>query len=272
MTVQARAEPRALVDEIVRTLISRFHPRRIYLFGSRARGDERPDSDYDFLIEVENPPEGFRITPQGMTWLEDFPGTEIQVHVRYPGGLERKKDDPGTVDWDVVREGRLVFALEGLSAINPGPNGTTVRERPGDVPDSFGGWLVHAERDMRIAVHLSSDFGEFKEGICFHAQQAAEKFMKALIIARYARPPRTHKLTDLLGALRKLGIDLGDLHDDARFLSPFAVEVRYPEGSKRGSSGEISRMAQPVEVSEPEARRALAVAQRIEAAVRKHLP
>ncbi|MGI8400651.1 MAG: HEPN domain-containing protein [Gemmatimonadaceae bacterium] len=272
MTVRAPAEPRELVDEIVATLVSRFQPRRIYLFGSRARDDSRPDSDYDFLIEIETRPEGVMITRQGMTWLNDFPDSEIQVHVRYPGALERKKDDPGTVDWDVIREGRLLFALPGLPAINPGPNRTTVRERPADVPDSFAGWLVHAERDMRAAAHLSSDLAEFKETICFHAQQAAEKFVKALIISRHAHPPRTHDLIELLAALRKLGIDFGDLDDDARFFAPFAVEVRYREDRDESSQAGINWRAQPVEVTESDARRALAVARLIEAAVRPHLP
>ncbi len=38
--------------EIVRRLISTFHPVAIYLFGSVARGEKRPDSDYDLLVVV----------------------------------------------------------------------------------------------------------------------------------------------------------------------------------------------------------------------------
>lgn len=41
------------IDEVVRTIAERFHPRRIILFGSRARGDHRPDSDLDLFIEME---------------------------------------------------------------------------------------------------------------------------------------------------------------------------------------------------------------------------
>lgn len=37
-------------QEIRRRIVERFHPQRIVLFGSRARGDARPDSDYDVLI------------------------------------------------------------------------------------------------------------------------------------------------------------------------------------------------------------------------------
>ena len=43
-----------LLREIVRKIVERFHPRRILLFGSRARGDARPDSDVDLFIEMES--------------------------------------------------------------------------------------------------------------------------------------------------------------------------------------------------------------------------
>jgi predicted nucleotidyltransferase len=48
-----------ILAEIVRRLIEAYSPDRIYLFGSKARGDSSPDSDYDLLIVVpdEAPPE-----------------------------------------------------------------------------------------------------------------------------------------------------------------------------------------------------------------------
>jgi len=45
-----------LIEEMVRTIVDEVDPRRIYLFGSSARGDQTADSDVDFLI-VED--EGF---------------------------------------------------------------------------------------------------------------------------------------------------------------------------------------------------------------------
>jgi predicted nucleotidyltransferase len=41
------------VDQIADKIVAAFDPRRIVLFGSKARGDSRPDSDVDLLIEME---------------------------------------------------------------------------------------------------------------------------------------------------------------------------------------------------------------------------
>lgn len=64
---------------------------------------------------------------------------------------------------------------------------------------------------------------------CFHAQQAAEKHLKALLVRQMIRPPRTHDLSRLCTAVRSTGYALPDVDDECRLLDPFAVDVRYPE-------------------------------------------
>ena len=41
-----------IVAEIIRRLVAAYEPERIYLFGSKARGDAGPDSDYDLLVVI----------------------------------------------------------------------------------------------------------------------------------------------------------------------------------------------------------------------------
>jgi len=42
----------ATLAEIVRRLVEAYQPAKVYLFGSKARGDAGPDSDYDIMVVV----------------------------------------------------------------------------------------------------------------------------------------------------------------------------------------------------------------------------
>lgn len=57
----SQADQDACVREIVRRVVSGFNPRRVFLFGSRARGDHHADSDVDLLVEVEGQPDPFKL-------------------------------------------------------------------------------------------------------------------------------------------------------------------------------------------------------------------
>ena len=50
------SEPDPVLDHITRTIVERFNPYRMVLFGSRARGDAHEDSDYDILVEMDSDP------------------------------------------------------------------------------------------------------------------------------------------------------------------------------------------------------------------------
>jgi predicted nucleotidyltransferase len=61
-----------VMDEAVRRLVEYFRPERIYLFGSTARGEARPDGDLDFLIVVpdDQPSDRFWHAYQHLCGLE----------------------------------------------------------------------------------------------------------------------------------------------------------------------------------------------------------
>jgi HEPN domain-containing protein len=92
---------------------------------------------------------------------------------------------------------------------------------------SVSAWLKHAESDLRLA-QLARHQDILPEQICFHAQQAVEKSLKALLIHAHIDFPFTHDLRELLDVLGEAGISIPDELGEVDILTPFAVETRYP--------------------------------------------
>lgn len=69
---------------------------------------------------------------------------------------------------------------------------------------------------------------ELRDLVCFHCQQAAEKYLKALLQELGLGIPRTHDLVSLLNLLLPHDTTLRLLRRGMRFLTQFAVDYRYP--------------------------------------------
>jgi len=81
--------------------------------------------------------------------------------------------------------------------------------------------LARAQADIRLA-------GVYLEDLCFDAQQAAEKAIKAVLIGRSIRFPYVHDLTALLGLVEQGGTTIPEAVREAGRLTRFAVVTRYP--------------------------------------------
>lgn len=86
---------------------------------------------------------------------------------------------------------------------------------------------------------MGHDAESYHAQACYHAGQAAEKALKALLVASGATPPYSHSLPKLVEMLEQIGLDLGPLQDlQLKQLSRMASESRYPHpggGSPHGS-------------------------------------
>ena len=98
------------LQEMLRRLVDAYHPRRVYLFGSRARETTTLDSDYDLLIVVpDDAPAERRKSRLG---YEALRGTGIAVDVlvwpwhEFEARLTLRASLPATV----VAEGKLLYA------------------------------------------------------------------------------------------------------------------------------------------------------------------
>ena len=88
-------------------------------------------------------------------------------------------------------------------------------------------WLRKADLDLLTVDRLSSE-DAFRDVVAFHAQQAAEKYLKALLTCNQIEFPKTHELRRLLELLSVAEPELVAGLADIRWLEPFGVEVRYP--------------------------------------------
>lgn len=89
-------------------------------------------------------------------------------------------------------------------------------------------WLAKAARDLETgqrALHPPP----LPDTASFHAQQAVEKALKALLIVREIDPPRTHLLSVLLDRLAPRDDRLAGIRDRLEWLTAFAVDARYPD-------------------------------------------
>ncbi len=87
--------------------------------------------------------------------------------------------------------------------------------------------LDKAAQDEYVVGRLLPDDDAPIEAFGFHAQQAAEKLLKAVLVAAGAQYPRTHRLAELIDLLRAAGVQVPPAFEDLRRLTPFAVEFRY---------------------------------------------
>ena len=129
---------------------------------------------------------------------------------------------------------------------------------PDDVLSVAAEWVEKAEHDFKAAAHL---LGMGKDcptdTVCFHAQQTAEKYLKACLVVSGTDFPKTHDVESLAGFLpRTITLDIA--LEDQRRLTAYATVTRYPGGYE----------AIPL----AEARRALRLARQVRRIIRKSLP
>lgn len=97
-----------LIESITQTIVERFDPRRIILFGSHARGEADTESDLDLFVEMETssrPPE--RVSEVSSVFgLRTWP---MDLVVYTPQEVERLRNVRGTLLSIIEAEGRVLY-------------------------------------------------------------------------------------------------------------------------------------------------------------------
>lgn len=97
---------------------------------------------------------------------------------------------------------------------------------PRPSPGSPEDWLLHARSDLALARSRPSN-DVLLENLCFHAQQAAEKSLKAVLVARQVDFPPTHNIGTLLNLVPG-NVAVPNEIQETRALTAYAVAARYP--------------------------------------------
>ncbi|MGE5515173.1 MAG: nucleotidyltransferase domain-containing protein [Bacteroidota bacterium] len=97
------------LTKVLDRIVPAMQPEAVYLFGSRARGTNREDSDYDLLVVMPDD-----TPPEKLNMLRAFEATRglgvaVEVIPCRRSIFERKKLVPGTLSRTVWAEGRLVY-------------------------------------------------------------------------------------------------------------------------------------------------------------------
>jgi HEPN domain-containing protein len=236
------ADAKRWLPVIKRRIVRRFRPERIVLFGSQVRGDARRDSDVDLLIVLPNVGHRRRAA--------------AQIQLCSPGSRSARTSSSRrrrmSTDWRTWsgRSSTRHSARDGRSM------STTDRRRA-----LARRWLSKARTDLAVATVVLEKGPDMDAwACCFHAQQAAEKALKAILVARGVEPPYTHDIGALAAVMPDaLSFDVSG--DDLGDLTTYATGPRNVFDA--GTEAEDPTWA--------EAERALVTAGRIYTAVLAHL-
>lgn len=102
-------------------------------------------------------------------------------------------------------------------------------------------WIRRANEDLAVAGQLLADGVPYFGAIGFHAQQAAEKFLKAFLVWHQVEFPKTHDLGQLLQLVESRDKALSESLHEIVVLTDYGVDMRYPGDLPDLTADEASR-------------------------------
>jgi len=189
------------LEDVIERIVTGYAPDRIILFGSHASGEARDGSDFDLLIvkETRKRPIDRRVEVERLLSDRCIP---LDLLVLTPLEIRQLYALGSPLIEEVVETGRVLYMRKSTQA-----------------------WLAEANDDLESASILFRH-GRYR-ATCFHSQQCVEKTLKALILERGKRPPRTHDIVDLLNRTRLEGWSIDLAADEAAYLNSI-YRGRYP--------------------------------------------
>ncbi|MGH2533172.1 MAG: HEPN domain-containing protein [Thermomicrobiales bacterium] len=227
----ARVRPtRTRVAEVAAFIVREFRPERIVLFGSRAYGMPRADSDVDLMVIMETPLKSSEQRRAIRRAIDQRPLAYVDVHVRTPEQIAIGLAERDFFIEDVLLKGITIYAREGLRRSESAEHESSRRAARGTgLKQATLNWLRRADEDARATIILFEGTDEpILNLVCYHAQQCAEKYLKAFLQEREIEFPRTHQLLELAERAAPFVPNLAELKKDLADLTR-CIDARYPD-------------------------------------------
>ena len=230
LAATSKADPKAVA--VARAVYDAVRPESVILFGSRARGDHRPDSDIDLLVISNDSLSRETVMRARKAALE-------ASHRVYD--VTDYKDCLGT-DLVWMSRDRYMECRGGINhlasqAARDGVDMNGEKEEYEQDPDTPFDWpdirqrVINADRELKAMDIMIAGNGP-QEAIGFHAQQALENILKGWISAFGAEYGNTHDLSGLLSIIRSDPDEYDTpAGEELVWLTEYAVEYRY-EGAR----------------------------------------
>lgn len=236
----------AIAEQIVRAA----QPLQLILFGSQARGDTHRWSDADFLVVVPKAEDRDRVWDQIRTALG---GSRVpyDLVVSTVDEVRRRGDLVGTVLRPALREGRVLYDAAAPAAWSRTGRAVKLEVGPVSEEDRLEQtrlWIRQARTDLVLADMVLASGQVDPDPACYHAQQAAEKALKAVLVFLQVQYPFTHEL-DAIREHLPLGWAVRAEFRNLKKLSDWSFKARYPGGwapPTRADATEATRLARAI--------------------------
>ncbi len=216
----------AAIEAMAARLRDEYGAEAVILYGSRADGSARPDSDVDLMIIKSDVPgtanERFREMDAVLSDVKK--GYSLDARLYTPEQVERTLARGDHFIQDIILQGQALYAGETFAKyIELAEKSYNMNPQDSEYPED---WIRNAEEDHRMGLYLLE--GGFPRGAGYNLQQAVEKTFKAYLIRQGWRLQRTHNLVELLNDALHYDATLEEFRSVCKLVSGYSTAGRYP--------------------------------------------
>ena len=232
-TLTDTTDTMAVIEAMADRLRDEYGAEAVILYGSRADGSARPDSDVDLMIIKSEASE--RIIDRSLsvdTVLSELRGRlTLDVRVYAPEQLVKTLARGDHFVQDIILHGRVLYKRECFARyVELAEESYNMAPEDSEYPED---WLRTAEEDYRMGLYLLE--GGFPRGAGYNLQQAVEKFFKAYLIRQGWRLQRTHDLVRLLDDTLQYDKTLEEFRSVCGLVTKYSLVGRYPSSHSQES-------------------------------------